>query len=143
LVSEFQNKFEDYLAGIGMSRIGMDKIEKIYNFYKDSLHEEIKDIFVEDYINKEGSREYESLYLFSNEKIMEARSFLTQDDWDLLYVDVIYWNIKKENYDFMKATKDSRLNIFVLNSGDIGFDLKASQGNCDKLKDIFFKYIKK
>ena len=136
--------FKNYLSSIGVTaKVLSERIETIYQFYQSIGLDEITGIFLTDYILSDGTRLFESLWFFSENFAMEAKQFLVEDNFDmsLLHKRVHYWNIKKQNYDFKKATEKSRLYIgFILNTGAGSF-LKASKENCDYLKEIFLKYF--
>ena len=69
--------------------------------------------------------------------------FLTEDSYDAspLKDKVRYWLIKKVDYDFRKATTQSRMIITVGLIIDNVCSLRASRENCDYLRDIFLKYF--
>ncbi len=74
---------------------------------------------------------------------MEAKLFLTQDNFDMAPIakGVTRWEIEKQEYDFMKATDNSRLMLKVSLSPPVYCTFKASQQNCDYLKEILLKYF--
>jgi len=138
-----KEEFIRYLKSIGMTEPLHERIEEIYQFCTERCPDEIRDIFVTDYIKGDGSREYENLWFFSPKYCMEAKLFITKDDFDIVAIRnrVIRWAILKENYDFKKATEKSRLQLrFHLDTQVFGV-LKASKENCDYLKEILVKYI--
>jgi hypothetical protein len=133
-----------YLESIGLQESFIKRVDHVLEFYKKILVSvEIGDIFISEYLNKDGIREYEALWFFSNQYIMEAKAFLVTDDFDFASGEkgVRYWNIKKKDYDFEKATELSRLNIEIAYTAGVGGLLKASKENCDHLRYIFLKYI--
>jgi hypothetical protein len=140
-----KSEFLDYLKSIGLTEPLVIRIESIFQFYKEFCPEEIEDIFVSDSFNDGGNREYENLLFFSKKYVMEAKQFITKDNFDftLMEYPLRYWTIEKQDYDF-KASKDtSRLQILVhLNwqSKFIG-EFKSSKNNCDHLSSIFRKYF--
>ncbi len=133
----------DYLRTIGIKDLFLDRCKEIFNFYQQIYPDQIKDIFVSEYLDKEGNRQYESIWFFSETTVMEAKKFLEEDDFDSVPLNkqVKYWSVKKTEYNFIRATTKSRMVIkFSLLSGS-GCSLKASRENCDSLKSIFIKYI--
>lgn len=133
----------EYLKTIGIKDLFLDRCKEIFNFYQQIYPDQIKDIFVTEYLDKEGNRQYESMWFFSETMVMEAKKFLEKDDFDSVPLNkqVKYWSVTKTEYDFIRATTKSRMVIkFGLLSG-IGGSLKASRENCDSLKSIFIKYI--
>ena len=142
-----KDEFLKYLESIGMTKTLCKRVETIYEFYKEICPDKITGIFVTDYIKGDGSREYENLWFFSTKYCMEAANFITADHFDMAPIAkrVFRWEIKKQDYDFKKATEKSRLSLeFDMSGagpGGVSGYLKASKGNCDHLKDIILKYV--
>jgi hypothetical protein len=136
-------EFVAYLKAIGMTDILKQRVETIYDFYRKVCPEEIIDIFVTDFLNGDGGREYENLWFFSQSYTMEAKRFVSRDNFDMTPIRerIIYWSVEKQDYDFEKSTDKSKLHIQVNIDVDQIGDLKASKENCDYLKVIFQKYI--
>lgn len=134
-----------YLETIGITKHYLKRTKEVYNFYNTFLEqEEILDIFVCDYLDGEGVRNYESLWLFTQNYIMEATLFLIQDNFDIAPIKkrVIHCAIEKEKYDFKKANDKSRINVSLRLPFQLTCDFKASKENCDYLRDILLKHIK-
>ena len=138
-----KKEFIKYLESIGVANALWNKIEMIYEFFEEIYPDEITDIFIEDYIKEDGLREYESLLFFSKKNCMEAKQFITKEDFDVAPIKkrIYYWTIQKQNYDFKKATEKSRLYLrFELDTG-VTCGVKAAKENCDYLRKIILKYI--
>ena len=138
-----KTEWAEYLESIGVKGLFFKRVEEVLDFYVKVHPAEILDMFVTEYLDKDGNRQYESLWLFSKTSIMEAKQFLKEDDFDLAAArkQVKYWTIKKEEYDFKEASPKSRMTLgFSLATGISG-ELKASRENCDHLKTLFFKHI--
>lgn len=134
-----------YLESIGITGALVAKVEAIYNFYNQYLGCKIDDIFVSEYINKDGSRVFENLWFFNSNFCYEAKQFNSQDDFDTdIIKDGITWFIiKKNDFDIIAntTTENSRMILeFGLLSGRQG-DMKASKENCKQLSLIFKKFI--
>src|ERR1035437_1103 len=129
-------EFTDYLEKIGMSNPLIRRVEEIYNFYHDFVTEEITNIFVTDFIKEDGNREYDSLWLFSKNYAMEAKAFISRDDFDMtpLNKQLTYWSIEKQEYDFKTATAKSRIHIEITFATHTNGILNASKENCDFLR---------
>ncbi len=139
-----KEEFKKYLEDVDIIGAIGEKVERIYDFYREICPDEITGIFITDYIKEDGERVYENLWFFSEKYCMEAKQFITTDDFDITPIKsrIIYWELKKQDYDFKKATEKSRLHLeFKLDTGINGV-LKASKGNCDYLRDIILKYIR-
>ena len=134
-----------YLVSIGITGALAAKVETIYEFYNQYLGCQIDNIFVSDFINKDGSRVYENLWFFNSSFCYEAKQFNTQDDFDTdIIKDAITWfTVKKNDFDIIgnTTTENSRMFLeFGLLSGRQG-DMKASKENCKQLSLILKKYI--
>ncbi|MGD9578918.1 MAG: hypothetical protein AB7Y74_11750 [Syntrophorhabdus sp.] len=138
-----KNEWKTYLETIGIQGIFLKRVGEVINFYQEFYPDQIEDIFVTEYFDKEENRQYESVWLFSMQFAMEAKQFLVADDFDStpLQRQVKYWTIKKTEFDFRDASIKSRMHLqFELLSGISG-NLKASRENCNFLMNIFRKYI--
>jgi len=136
--------FIEYLKSIGITTGALQKrVETIYECCKELCSNEITDIFITDYIKEDGSREYENLWFFSDKYCMEAKQFITTDNFDITPINkkIYYFNIKKQNYDFKKATEKSRLSLITVFNTQVSGVFKAAKDNCDYLKEIILKYI--
>lgn len=138
-----REEFSEYMDSIGMTTVLHDRVEAIYEFYRSICPGEIVDIFVTDYIKEDGSREYEDLLLFSEKHLMEAKGFITKDDFGInpIRKRVEYCRITKRDYDLKKATEKSRLYAFLDLGGKLIAEFKASKENCDYLRDIIHKHV--
>lgn len=138
--------FKEYLMDLDMKNTLIDRVEKIMMFFEEVYPaKDVEDIFVEEYITQHGSREYGSLQLFSNDLIFEAKNFAKDmDDFSYYPLNnhIKLIRITKEKYDFLKATPDSRFNLYFNIDSEVFYELKSTQENCDHLKTIFMKYIK-
>lgn len=133
----------EYLESIGVKGPFLKRVEEVLDFYVKVHPAAIQDIFVTEYMDKDGNRQYESVWLFSETSMMEAKQFLKEDDFDSAAAgkQVQYWRIKKEEYNLKQASAKSRMMLeFSLASGIRG-ELKASRENCDHLKNVFLKHI--
>jgi len=140
-------KFNDYLESIGIKGELLTKVENIYNFSDKYLESKIEDVFVSEYVNKEGGRVYENLWFFNSDFCFEAKQFNTQEDFDSCMIknNIDYYSIKKSDFDIISnsTTDNSRMNLeFRFKNSAFGGDMKASKENCKQLSSVFKKYIK-
>lgn len=140
---KFKLNMGAYLEDIEMPMTFREKVFSIYEFYHKICPEEITDVFVSEYLNEDGTRQYENLWFFSENYCMEAKQFITKDDFDLIPTKgrLGYFQIQKEEYNFQKATKESKLFLFVSLEVGVTCSLKASKENCDYLKKISLKHL--
>ena len=138
-------KFKEYFDELGLNTSTIARINFIFDFYKETCPEEISDVFITDYLDKNGVRHFESLWFFSANMIMEADLFLSQDDCDLAILknNIVRWNVSKKGYDFKEVKEESRMKIVVYLKRDMRCTFKASGLNCNKLKEIFLKFFVK
>jgi hypothetical protein len=138
-----KEQFKVYLKSIGITDTLIKRVEMINDFYQDICSEEITDIFMNDFIRDDGTREYDSLWLFSKTYIMEAKSFISKDDFDVtpLHKKVTYIMLEKQDYDFVKATEKSRASLKLTFNNNLSGKLKSSKENCDFLRDVLRKHI--
>jgi hypothetical protein len=141
-ITKMDKDFSNYLNDIEITETNLqERIYNIFIFYANDLcPEDIKDIFVTDYISEE-LREYENLWFFSENFAMEAKNFISEDDFDITYFSKINGlEIKKKNYNFKNSNISSRLNLFCDTESEI-YQMKASKNNCDYLKKIIKNYF--
>ena len=138
-----KEEFKKYLKDVDIIGAIGEKVERIYDFYREICPDEITGIFITDYIKEDGERVYEHLWFFSEKYCMEAKQFITTDDFDITPIKnrIIRWVLKKQDYDFKKATEKSRLHLKFKMDTMIDCALKASKGNCDYLRAIILEYI--
>lgn len=94
---------------------------------------EFSDIFLNNITNS-GILEFTSLWLFSENYVVECKNFINEDDFDLtvLNKNVLYFNVKKSDYDdWENPTACSRVVFNMLvNNGKLSCNLNASGVNC-------------
>jgi len=135
--------YADYMQSLGITQTIKERVDQLHEVYRAVCPEDITGIVISDFITEEGLREYESLWFFSASYIMEAKLFVTEDNFDMtpLKNAVTYWKVKKQDYDLSHAGEQSRLHLEIqLMRGITGY-LKASRENCDHLWSVFVEYI--
>lgn len=139
-----KTEFIEYLNEIGITGLFQDRAIEIFSFYNKLYPDSIQDIFVSEFMDEEGKRQYENIWFFTSTSMMEAKQFLTEDSFDEApYVKKIkHWIIEKKEYDFEIATETSRMNLDVSFESGISAVFKATGKNCSYLKDIFLRYVK-
>ena len=118
-----------------------ERVSFLYEVASKMCPEKIERIFIDDYINEDKSRGYESIWFFSKRFILEAHDFETKYELDIVPIIVYRFLIQLKDYDFCEATEESRMRVFITFGGDITGELKAAKENCDILRDIVFTYI--
>jgi len=102
-----KSEFIEYLEDIGLTKSPLKRIEAIYEICKELISDDIIDIFVTEYLQDDGSREYESLWFFSDKCFIEAKQFLTTFNFDISPTknNIAFWNTKLQKYDFKEGIK--------------------------------------
>jgi hypothetical protein len=135
----------DYLNSIDINTETLfNKIDATFRAAVRISQEEIQDIFISDWIQTEGQRAYEHLYLFTNTYIIESANFTTDTNVNIeitiLKERVKYALVKYNDY-FEKANTASRLSVFFITNGG-AFKLTGAKENCDKLIEVYDKYVR-
>ena len=139
--------YNNYLRDIGIVEgVIKNRIDEIVKYYN-KLHneDELKDIFISEYIDEEGNRIYTSLWLFYDKIICEAKNFINETDFDSSSYEmnkIVYWNMKSKDF-IQDEIKDSdRLLLHVIfNENNVSGDFKASKINCKYLLNLLEKYF--
>lgn len=134
--------FIKYMGSIDMPKILIKRVESFYEFYCNIDLEEPEDIFVSEYINKRGSREFGDLRFYSPNYRMFSPDFVTNNEFVISQKGekLSHLGINRQEYDFRKATEKSRLYVYGRYIYGAKAELKASGANCDNLKNILLKY---
>lgn len=140
-----KKEFIEYLNSVGVTGALQERAEQVYSFYANFLNWDVQDIFVTEYLEEKGERVFENLWFFSNDMVMEAKSFATEDVWDAVRIKekIHYFELKKTDF-FIEGeafTSESRLIISFSVDRFSSSNLKASKENCIYLAKIFLKYV--
>ena len=135
-----------YLESIGITGALTAKVEEVHNFYSQYLGCEINDIFVSEFINKDGSRVHENLWFFNQNFCYEAKLFNNQEDYDcdVIKDNINSFTIKKIDFNIVanETNENSRMLLeFSFKNSTRGGNMKASKENCRQLSIILKKYI--
>lgn len=143
MVAVGKGQFEDYLVEIGITGPFLERAKTVLAFYAGIGIGEVEDVFVSEYVNPEGRRVFESLWLFTRTYTYEAKSFLSADVFDgaPLARRIDYWTISRAEYDFDTATDQSRMALDFTLAGRNPCHLKASGRNCSHLRHIFTRHV--
>lgn len=135
-------QFEEYLRKVDVTtKLLSDRVRFLYEVASKMCPEKIEQLFISDYIKKDNTRGYESIWFFSKGFVLEAHDFETNYELDIVPIKVYRVEIELNDYDFKKAKEESRLRVLIHFAGDVSGELKAAKENCDVLRDIVFTYI--
>ena len=139
------NEHIDYLNSIGINTDTLiKKVETTLRAARRICPEEIQSIYISDWIQPEGQRAYEHLYLFTNTYIIESVNFTTDTNVNMemtVLKDRVKYVIVKYNDYFEKANTASRLSV-RFDTDSASFELKGAKENCNKLIEVYDKYVR-
>lgn len=139
-----KEEFNRYLKEIGITEDFYERSMQVLKLFSNLIDEDITDIFVSEYVDGEGKRNYDDMLLFTHRKIIEARQFLRANDYFINCTQscpLSGFNVKTTEYHFEEATEKSRLNMQAFFGSHLLINMKASGKNCDYLNGILKKYF--
>jgi hypothetical protein len=132
--------FKDYINSIGITGGIEERVQNIISQYEILLPaKEVLDIFVSDYFSEDGNRNFDSLWLFFDDCVCEAKNFILVDNFDCAEYrkDLIcWWSLDKKDFDLISANDNSRISLSVHYEIQLAWNLKAARNNCMKVIEI-------
>jgi hypothetical protein len=135
---------KSYADDLNLSRTVRARVDELRAYAERLTSQTVVDMFVTDYLNDDGVRQYENLWFFTTNGVVEAKQFLQKDDIDYLSSSRrpnYYWRIESEHYNFEKASDASRLSVTVRVDQGFGMQFKASGSNCDHLSRLLRAHV--
>lgn len=138
-----KDSFEEYLRQIGIENASFERAEFVITLYTKLLPEEIRDIFVSEYTEEDGTRIYESLWIFTENFVCEARNFLKDNDIDIARKEkeITYTRWRMKEFNFEGVREKSRLSLDFVIRRDVTGQLKASGENCEMLFTVASRHL--
>jgi hypothetical protein len=142
-----REQFEEYFTGLGMGAPLIERGLSVIESVERLLTEPIRYLFVSEYRDEGGNRNFESLWILTEGYMSESQGFLTGDRFDIVPVHqgLVRLETNREHFDFVTATDQSRLsiNISFPPSGSTGLsgNFKASGENCTALVGVLQGYL--
>ncbi|MGO9178015.1 MAG: hypothetical protein ACLQBX_17040 [Candidatus Limnocylindrales bacterium] len=133
-----------YLDLIGATDVLRERTEAMMGLYEAFLTIEPSSVFVSEYPREDGSRAYESLWLFTDKLAMEARIPTPGDEqFDFVPIahGVRHLVVEAKDYDLRAASEASRMRVEMWLGDQLLGELKASGLNCDSLTAIVATYL--
>lgn len=142
-----KEEFTMYLKDISFPEEFIPSVTNVLDFYSKILNLEISNIIVTDYVNGEGQRVFDNLFLLNEKYIMEAKNFLFSNDFDCApYNSIEYWDIKYFDFDLKTTNEKSRIIIdlsLTCSGQGTGCQFKGTGKNCLHIFNYFVKEIPK
>ncbi len=140
-----RDEWTEYLKSVGFREPLLGRAAKTFRFYREFVGFEIQTIFVSEYLDNSGQRQYEALWVFSDKAVGEAKFRGPEERIDLIPLEnnIVHWIVEKTAFEFDgTATEASRLTLrYRLGEGQLMGIMKASGTNCLRLADILRKFI--
>lgn len=136
-------KYDDYLGTLPLTKVIKERINDMLIINSRIKKLDIIDIFVCESKNKEGSRNYTSLWLFSDTYCIECKNFLNSFDFDITPYSkkIDYCSIVPINFDLKTPNTNSIVKVNFHFAAGISGDLIATEHNCLYALKIYKKYI--
>ena len=144
MVSGKPEDFRGYLAGIGMGTAQIEQAETALATVRGFLPEEPEYLFVSEYRDDEGNRNYEGLWIFTAKFISEAAPFTGDRRFDLIRRDIGLDHVAVEDteFDFDAPVDASRLRVVcTFGRSLVNGTLRASGSNCADLNQVLRDYL--
>jgi hypothetical protein len=139
-----KTEFQEYLTALQVSSVVLKRVDKLIELLHEIIPFEFSAIFLSDFITQDGTMQFDTLYLFSDKFILQARNFLQMDNFEIgaLKECISTIEIQEQDYDFITTSEKSRLTILAnLAVGPRMYQFKGSRENCRYLKNIYDSYI--
>jgi len=149
----FRNRlrWEDVLSyleiTIGMeSDLDLERVNALFNLAEHICPEELRLLFVSNYLDTAGKAQYKDLWFFSDSYVMEVLNFAKIEtpvaEMTILNQNLQYISIESKDYSFKEKVKiTSTLHIQTVTLGRFECDFLATGRNCQTLHHIFDKYL--
>lgn len=135
---------EEYVTSLGGASTLVTKVTKLSEYAKSLCPEEIADFFLSEYKTSDKGRVFETFWFFSPNFVMESKRVqLESFNIDIMCIDkyIDTYELDFSGFEPGMATEDSSLSL-TAKLGVSVLVFKASGTNCDKLWELFEKYIK-
>jgi len=146
------NELTEYCQALGMDfrsplhLIIQKTIQNHLNFSRKLCPDDIKDtssMFISEDGNAKGAEAFKDLWLFYGEYCFLVKDFKINDQIELISLrnTIMRCELQRQDYDFNVADGNSRLSLTCYLESGLILNMKATQINCDYLKDIYKKHI--
>ncbi len=140
-----KEEFLAYLHSIQATSVVISRVEYLTGLLHEIVPIEFTGIFLNDFITQDGTMQFDTLYLFSEDVILQARNFLQIDNFEFggYRESVTSIEFQGQDYDFKTPSEKSRFTILLnIGVGSRFYQFKASKENCNYLKRICDEYLR-
>jgi hypothetical protein len=139
-----REEWNSYLDKVQATDVVRTSLIPIYRVAVTMSPVELTDIFLTDYVTDEGQRIFENAWFFGETYCLEAKSFLTESNCDLVNLKgVVGWfRYDWSDFDFEAPEGKSRLKLTWNSTARFSGQLRATRENCLPLLKIGETYIK-
>lgn len=133
-----------YLADIDCSKTMATRIEKLVKLFNSATQISFKTVFVEEFMKKDGNREFQTVIFFRNDLYGETPISSTNGTVVVTSIEKIISRIDLQatNYNYKSVKTNSRLTINFWTGPEETYTLRASGKNCNYLYDVYKTYLK-
>ena len=119
-----------------------ERIDELIKYTSTLCNEPFEDIFISEYLTKDGVREYLALRLFSKSYRFTFHEFINKNEFFICkHPNAQKWiRFEFKNYDLKKANKDSKIEVNAYIDENNHGKFLATKENCDHLMKIITKY---
>lgn len=137
-----KSEWRDYLVSLGFADPLLERAEEVVHFFTDIVRIKPTRLFVSEYRDNDGPV-FNSLWLFSEDLICEAKDFFQQDRFDCIPLrnSMTGWEIVARNFDWISANESSRVTLTITFKHEVYGILQASGQNCLALVELLRSYI--
>ena len=137
-----RDDWSDYLRALGFTEPLMERAEIVVRFYTEIVQIEPAFLFVSEY-RDETRRVFDSLWLYNEGTISEAKKFATENRFDCIRLRkrIDGWEVRTTDFDWVSPKEGSRLTVNIQLGPGIAGKLQASSDNCAKLVEMLKTYI--
>ena len=137
-------KLHEYLDAIDATAALRDRAVGLLSLYQAFPEVTPEDFFVSEYPQEDGSRVFESLWLFTDRLMMEAK-IPGEGDEQLDFVPLVHGVrhlvVQAKDYDLRTTSEASRMRVEAWVSDARVGELRASGSNCDRLRAVVARYL--
>jgi hypothetical protein len=134
----------DYLGSLAAPEALSVRVDALVRAYESLVPEEIQSIFVSEFRDETGDTTFESLWLFSDRLVMEAKLLGEEgDQFDFVphKHGVRHIVVKKRAFDLVHTSDDSQMSIEIWFTDQRYGILKATRENCTDLLTILRRHL--